>query len=918
MKNKQFKRHGKKFSTTLAVGVISTILISSFFPLPAFAQTVESLFAPTYEGISISGGEENVDYSFSDHVLKITGKQKHDFILSGSSETARVRVDSMEGGSITLSNLSIKAHDGAPFTMNNRVSKGGSIFSLNLLLVGKNLLQTTFNNNEDYVPYAGLEKNDSDEGPNPACLLTISAPQGGALKAVGACYGAGIGASSYETNRSTSYITINSGTIEAYGRAKETYVESAKNVSESAGIGGAASTRHFYSSSETYDGGDCSFITINGGNITAACAERGISSGAGIGGGACDYETTNPEQSGGSLYNLRISGATVNSASSFDGFFSYGAAIGGGGCNTYYGGNAEHLSFEKSEIKAVAGTNSDPSNPLLSQSAGIGGGKGLKKGGDLNDLIVKGCKIEAGSGGYPESAGAGIGGGAALGDIIKSPTSCGGNASNIYIENSTLTCYCQKGESSADYALVAGAGIGGGGGAKDGGPSEAGSLSHLTIKNSQVEAFSGEFNASGAGIGGGSYPEGSNTPSMKTGSCTDVLIESSAVKACSSLDGGLGAGIGSGGSLGASSGEVKNCTFRSSNIDAFSGNTLGGGAGIGSGYSCSGNASTAKAGDVENLSFDDCILNIASCRNQSPLQLDGPAIGVGSMNTPYPSGLSEQGSLNNVTFSGCFLAANYGIDTTNFAAAVGLGNISSNTQKGTVSGVSFSPNGEPGTSVVIAQGSSDGVIQGCPEDQKSGLIFTRTCDSGTFSDWSVEDISDAVLLTDMSLPVSFDLTHALNIGNACHEANLNVPSNITLDTHAPLSVVNGNISCEPASSNGSSDAPGQVFSNVKFVDNGKEIANERFLAYTGNPSGTEHLTYLQSKAFPTVDEEYPTRFLGWFSAPTDGASLQASDLVATEYLTIFAHREDGRSLPATGDNSSLVALLSFFSFDVSY
>jgi len=212
-----------------------------------------------------------------------------------------------------------------------------------ILVDGKRLTVTASSNN------AGI----SVVGGN---SLTIygQAEGTGVLKATGYGCGAGIGGRLYETHPTTGTITINGGTVEAYG-----------------GTNGAGIGSGLGSSGWGTTGG---IITINGGTVNATGGNDG---GAGIGGGC--------SSSGGTI---TINGGLVAATGG-----NSGAGIGGG-----YSGDGGNINITGGTIQATG-------------ESGIGGGYRTTEtsGGVIN---ITGGIIEATSNGY----GAGIGGGGLDGD----------------------------------------------------------------------------------------------------------------------------------------------------------------------------------------------------------------------------------------------------------------------------------------------------------------------------------------------------------------------------------------------------------------------------------------------------------------------------------------------------------------------
>lgn len=202
---------------------------------------------------------EPVGYDISEGDVVIS--EDGDYIITGTTDTYTIRVDSGVNANITLDNVSVTnaatAID-APFTIVDNSSG-----NVTVTLRGENKLIS------NAVNCAGLQKVGSGEG-----IGTLTIQGDGSLVAAGGGEAAGIGggnggiASGYG---SASNIIIHGGTITATGGYW------------AAGIGGAMA-------------GSASNIVIDGGNVTAT----GGSGGAGIGGG-----------SGGIGSNIRVNGGIV-------------------------------------------------------------------------------------------------------------------------------------------------------------------------------------------------------------------------------------------------------------------------------------------------------------------------------------------------------------------------------------------------------------------------------------------------------------------------------------------------------------------------------------------------------------------------------------------------------------------------------
>ena len=224
----------------------------------------------------------------------------------------------------------------------------------------------------------------------------------------------------------------------------------------SAGIGG---------STEILDSGS---ITIHGGVINATGGYvDGMSSGAGIGGGASF------NANGGNSGTVTIFGGVITASSgSVDLVANHGANYSGAGIGGGAGGNTGGAG---NSITIYGGTVTADSQAGNQSGAGIGGGAGNSIGGAGNPIAIYGGNVTATSGTIGGSGGAGTGGGS------------GGNASGngaVTISGGTVTAV------GSNYA----AGIGGGGGycwsSQYGSGSVTGGIGSVTITGGIVDASS--------------------------------------------------------------------------------------------------------------------------------------------------------------------------------------------------------------------------------------------------------------------------------------------------------------------------------------------------------------------------------------------------------------------------------------------
>lgn len=286
---------------------------------------------------------------------------------------------------ITLDNVNIKADKAAM-----SISGSGNV---TLELDGKNKLQSGMN-------YAGLSKNNGDNGNDGTLTIQDKNGTSGSLESHGGAGGAGIGS---DISKDTSHIVIDSGeitavggigaagigggnaafpsdngrgratditiaggTVKAEGGAAGEYRDEAVNYyTASTGAGAGIGSGGNYTQIDSKYGDDCYYdITIKGGDVTAT---TGVGGAAGIGGGSGSGKgkieikdnavISAAEGSGygagiGSGYyslkcNITISGGTIKKA--------LGGAMGGAGIGE--GGRAlNHSDHDISTVKITGGS----------------------------------------------------------------------------------------------------------------------------------------------------------------------------------------------------------------------------------------------------------------------------------------------------------------------------------------------------------------------------------------------------------------------------------------------------------------------------------------------------------------------------------------------------------------------------------
>jgi hypothetical protein len=304
--------------TRLYVSVIIAFFLWTAGSIGAPAQTLHNINTDGSITISVSG------------TYTIEG--------TGSATTNTIQIGSGVMADITLNNVNINVS-----TAINGCAFGMTGATVNLTLLGNNVLRSGAN-------MAGLLA-------NPGSKLVITESSTGSLEAHGGAGGAGIGGS-YGNNGSD--ITINGGTIKAYGNHTSNGAGAGIGSGGGANSGGTITinggTIYAYSSSNN-DSGNAGIggskngtILINGGTVTASCSNGG---GAGIG----------TSYSGGSGGSITINGGTVTATG-----HGGGAGIGGGCPRIYpqYASNGSDVTINGGTVTANGG----------SGGAAIGGGNG--------------------------------------------------------------------------------------------------------------------------------------------------------------------------------------------------------------------------------------------------------------------------------------------------------------------------------------------------------------------------------------------------------------------------------------------------------------------------------------------------------------------------------------------------------------
>ncbi|MDR1328014.1 MAG: S-layer homology domain-containing protein, partial [Oscillospiraceae bacterium] len=435
IKRKRFSHRLGVFALAVLLALSATLALQADADIPT--ETGDFTVASTDGDLQIG---TDYTYADADNVLTIKSAKAMTIgmkagITDGTTTNDRIAINSEAPANITIENVKIDVSGSE-----NACAFDVGTSALNLTLSGENILKSN-------GIYAGLQVEDG-------ASITITSIGGdgaetGTLKAYGGqgsatpkdendhsgARGAGIGA---PMAKSAGAITINGGTIEAYGGYD--------SDGSGAGIGGGGAAQD---STET--GGNGGVITINGGKVSAYNSpntdfdqENG---GAAIGGGGGHNQSD--DYTGGHGGTITITGGKVTAYAN-----EYSAAIGSA---NRAGENNQQITINGGEIEAASARG----------GAGIGGG-GYTNGGTI---IITGGNITAKS----NQLGAGIGGGYS------------GNGGVITIAGGVITA---AGSNAA-------AGIGGGSIGNGGVITITGGLIYATST-----VYSSSNLAYGAGIGG--------------------------------------------------------------------------------------------------------------------------------------------------------------------------------------------------------------------------------------------------------------------------------------------------------------------------------------------------------------------------------------------------------------------------------
>ncbi len=256
----------KKFTKTAISWTLILCMVFSILSTAVFA-------ADTYDGITVTGGVAGTDYSWDEESKTLTILEGTQLTLSGTGVDIQVLVAGTTEAHLTLNELSINntADDCvAPIKLSDTAT-----LELTLSEGSTNTLDTHYIDSDIFCAHA--EAIHVPQG----TAITINGT--GTLNAYSGRYNAAIG----NKNGACGNITINSGIVNAFSYGTENYP---------GGIG--------IGSIITSDNVDCSsFITINGGTVTAYGDMTGI--------GFYDAHY-NPSASANFISNIIITGGTVN------------------------------------------------------------------------------------------------------------------------------------------------------------------------------------------------------------------------------------------------------------------------------------------------------------------------------------------------------------------------------------------------------------------------------------------------------------------------------------------------------------------------------------------------------------------------------------------------------------------------------
>lgn len=308
-------------------------MILPVFPMQAFAA----------DGLSITGGTEEVDYTKSGELIMI--KTSANLTISGVTTTQRIEVDSNVAANVTLNGVDIKVINGSPIKINSGATLNLAIEGNNVL-VGKSSMSSTYYsalnvpegtnlnisgsgsldaksmwdyNGEERVGFgAGIGSNKGSDEFEAAGKIAINS---GAIKTTGEI---GIGGNSVD-------ITINNGTITTDNVSqigiggKGSIVEI---VSGDVNVGGKlvnydGGTYTLYTSCAT--GGENSTVNIKGGTVTAMGGDVGIGGTASnitIDGGIVTAKSVRNVAIGGHKPNITINDGTIKAFGRYTGIGS--------------------------------------------------------------------------------------------------------------------------------------------------------------------------------------------------------------------------------------------------------------------------------------------------------------------------------------------------------------------------------------------------------------------------------------------------------------------------------------------------------------------------------------------------------------------------------------------------------------------
>ena len=249
-------------ATKLRVSIAANLNAPDYGASDAFAAFDDlslTLTTTTPPPLTVTGGTEGTDYTYTGSVLTVISNKALTIANTAGVSTTKDRIEiaSSAGANITLAGVNIDVSSSASIAAFKITSAAGAV-NLTLADGSVNTFQSGLYADNSNIYCAGLQKESS-------ALLTIQG--GGSLTAVGSDYAAGIGSySNYRTGSGAcSQITVSGGTVIAQGG---TYAP---------GIGSGGSNGTI---------GACSQIIINGGSVNAVGGDyaSGIGTGAKTGG----------------------------------------------------------------------------------------------------------------------------------------------------------------------------------------------------------------------------------------------------------------------------------------------------------------------------------------------------------------------------------------------------------------------------------------------------------------------------------------------------------------------------------------------------------------------------------------------------------------------------------------------------------